>query len=242
MGANAGTIDPVTRAMRIRTLRIARRQVQQLGNLVNIDNLRALATAFQEGGEEAYTSNIVSDYLRARGRGMGWADAGRAVRETLVDFEPQTRLPNQRFSLMESAADAMEAFRDTEFTRPARGRTYTAGIIGGLAGHGMGGPLETVAGAALAMMIAKVEHSATGQITLARTLTRVGDLMRAGKTAQAVQLLGTTAEGLGIIVPGLNASRPKGGPVRQPPADVDTTSPAPLRVISGGPPSIGPVR
>lgn len=241
MGANAGTIDPVTRAERIRTLRIARRQVQQLGNLINIDNLRSLATAFQEGGEAAYTPNIVSDYLKARGKGMGWADAGRAVREFLVEREPQTRVANARFSIIEAASDAMEAFRDTEFVRPARGRTYTAGIIGGLAGHGMGGASETLMGAAIAMMVAKVEHSATGQITLARTLTRVGDLVRRGRQAEAVALLGRTAEGLGVIIPGINASRPQGGPTRQPTTTTAPTTPeGPLRVISGGPSTIGP--
>jgi hypothetical protein len=206
-----GSINPANYAEQLATLQTALKEVQGLGNLTSIDNLRNLITAWQKGGEEAYTPSVVADYLRARGRGRAWADAGGAAREYLVSREPTTAPSNARYSLIQKARDTVEAARETEFTRPARGRGYASKIIGGTIGLGAAGGEGALAGVVIAMLLEKAEASATAQIHLARLLTKAGDAFRSGKPAVGMKLLQQEAERAGIVIPGV--ARAQGGPV-----------------------------
>lgn len=187
-----GTVQPANRASRIAALTQAQTEVGGMGNLANIDNLRKLRIAWDEGAKAQFTPSIAADYLKARGTGAGWADARTALNDFLTSQHPELEPLNADATVWKRAVDAMQAADETDRARPKVGRTIMARGLGAAAGGEMGGGKGLVAGAVLGPLVERIVSSAQPamKLTAARQLAALSDALQAGQTGKAQSLLG----------------------------------------------------
>jgi hypothetical protein len=188
-----GLVEPATRASRIAALRQALAEVKGLGSVANIDNLRKLRIAWDEGAKAVFTPNVAQDYLKVRGAGSGWADARSALNDYLVTQHPELIKLNADASLWKKAVDVMQAAEEADRVRPTVGRSTMAHGLGAAAGASLGGGWGAVVGT---MIGPSIEHALANlrpsmKILVGRQMANLAEALRANQGAKAQSLIGT---------------------------------------------------
>lgn len=202
MGISGEAVEPANRAARIATLRQARDEVSKLGSNANMDTMRNLRQAWDEGAKKEFAPSIQQDWMKTRGEGKGWADARTALADYLGEREPALKPLNADYSFWRSWNDVIGAVEESELVRPNRmskglmmlgGTSVGAGVgggLGGLPGAAIGGFVGEGLGAiAGEVMDFAMGSGMTARINTARSLAKLSDAIRSGNQASQVSAM-----------------------------------------------------
>jgi hypothetical protein len=192
-----GTVEPATRASRIASLRQALEEVKGLGNFANVDNLRKLRIAWDEGAQAVFTPSVAQDFLKARASGSGWADARTVLNDYLTSQHPELKPLNADASLWKKAVDVMQAAEESDRVRPKVGRTLMARGLGAATGGAAQGPIGAFVGAVVGPGVEQmmsnlrpgVKIVVGRQMAKLATAIRSGDVPAITNTAQSLRQL-----------------------------------------------------
>lgn len=194
-----GTIEPATRAARMSALKQALQEVENLGGVTNLPNLRKLRQSWDEGAKAVFTPDIAADAFNLKNAGHGWADARTVLADYLGTKHPELKPLNAEVSLWVKARDVMQAAEDIERVRPTVGRSIMARGLGAATGAAGGGPVGAAVGAMVGPVIERVLANVQPAMRMiaARHLADLADALRSGNQARAAKLVKT----LETIVP-----------------------------------------
>lgn len=187
----AGTVEPANRAARIGALRQALEEVKGLGGTANLDNLRNLRIAWDEGAQGVFTPAVAQDFLAARGKGHGWADARSVLNDYIVSQHPELKPLNADAHLWKTAVDVMQAAEEADRVRPKVGRSIMARGLGAATGGAAEGPWGAAVGAVIGPSVERLVSNLAPamKITVGRQMTKLADAIRAGQAAKAQSLV-----------------------------------------------------
>lgn len=199
VSGTGGTVEPATRAARLAALKQARTEVDALGGVTNLPNLRKLRQSWDEGAKAVFTPDAAADAFKLKAEGHGWADARTAVSDYMGSKHPELKPLNADVSLWIKASDVMQAAEDIERVRPTVGRNLMARGLGAATGAAGGGAGGAITGAVVGPLVERLvsnTHPAMKMI-VARQMARLADALRAGHHAKAASLV----KGLETMVP-----------------------------------------
>jgi hypothetical protein len=203
-----GTVEPATRAARLAALKQARAEVEALGAVTNLPNLRKLRQSWDEGAKAVFTPDIAADAMKLKNAGYGWADARSAVSDYLASKHPELKPLNADVSVWIKARDVLQAAEEIERVRPTVGRSIMARGLGAATGAAGAGVPGAIAGAVVAPVVERVlaNLQPSMRVIAARQMAKLADALRAGNQARVTQTL-KTLEMLAPATAAVNVAR-----------------------------------
>lgn len=191
VAGSGGAVEPATRAARIASLKQALKEVDALGSVTDINNLRKLKASWGEGGKKAFTPDIVADAFNERGAGHGWADANGVVDRYMASKHPELKALSTDVSLWIKATDVMQAAEEIERVRPTVGRSIMARGLGAATGAAGAGVPGAVVGAVVGPLVERWISNAhpAAKMIVARQMASLADALRAGNPAKATSII-----------------------------------------------------
>lgn len=193
VAGSGGSVEPATRAARLKALKGALAEVDALGKTTNLENLRKLKASWGEGGKAIYTPDIAADAFNVRAAGHGWADANSVIGDFLSTHHPELKALNADVSLWIKAQDVLEAAEQIERVRPTVGRSIMARGLGAATGGAGAGVPGAITGAIVGPLVERAITNASPamKVTVSRQLAAIADALRKGNQPKAASLFQT---------------------------------------------------
>lgn len=186
-------VEPGPNAPQLDVLKRMRAEVQRLGPVAPYESVRRIRESWDQVAKVKYNPATSADFLAKQGEATGASKGTAALRQGLAEADPQGAQANATYHLYKTANDVVQAAEEANRVRPNRGRGIMARATGAMVGGKEGGIVGAGIGAiAMGIVDRAAEMAPTFQIAIARRMAAVADALRAGKPAEAQQLLDRT--------------------------------------------------